>query len=227
MTEPDKLIAKRLMEYLPAIYSEDPAGETVLQRFLFAFEVLLLDVPFDDDDLDFAVDPLERKISRLHLVFNPQFTPKEFLSWLASWAALTLSAELSLAKKRRLLAEIIKLYRIRGTRKYLERLLALSLDASCVVNDAELPAFQVGAHSTVGFDTRLGGGPPHYFQIRMVAPKLSASQVTTQTELAIRIIEAAKPAHTFYELETVTAEMQVGTHSTVGLDTVLGAPPAK
>ena len=223
MTGTHNLTAKRLTEYLPAIYREDPEGNLVLGRFLYAFEVLFLDVPVEHSKLESAVEPLERTISRLHQIFNPQLTPEEFLPWLAKWAALTLRAELNSVKRRRLLSQIIRLYRIRGTRRYLEQLLTLCLDASCAVIDTELPAFQVETYSTVGIDTRIGGGPPHYFQVKMSAPNLNADEAGAQADLAINIIELAKPAHTFYELEMMTAQMQVGTHSTVGLDTVLGA----
>jgi phage tail-like protein len=228
MADRTERATKRLIEYLPAIYQDD-SGETLFSRFLRAFEILLLDVTIEAGELGEtdAVEPLERKIARLHLVFNAEQTPEEFLPWLAEWAALSFRAELSSARRRKLLSHIIPLYRIRGTRKYLEELLTLCLEATCSVSDTELPALQVGRYSTVGSDTRIGGGPPHFFRVRMVAPKLSPLEVKVQGDLAVEIIELAKPAHTYYDLEIVSPHMQVGTHSTVGLDTVLGPPPTE
>jgi|KBSSwiStaDraftv2_1062776.scaffolds.fasta_scaffold14580_2 phage tail-like protein len=224
MSETSKLTAKRLMEYLPGIYRDDSSRDGDLSTFLFAFEALLLEGAPDIPDLGREVEPLERKISRLHLIFNPSHTPEEFLPWLAGWAALTLHARLNPARRRKLLSRIIPLYRIRGTREYLEELLTLCIDTPCAVSDAELPALRVETHSLVGVDTRIGGGPPHFFNVKVVASSLSPEEASAQADLAINIIELAKPAHTYYELEIIAPQMQVGTHSTVGLDTVLGGP---
>jgi hypothetical protein len=40
--------------------------------------------------------------------------------------------------------------------------------------------------------------------------------------MAYEVVELAKPAHTTYEFEVNSPQMQVGIHSTVGLDTLLG-----
>jgi phage tail-like protein len=222
---------KHLLEYLPAIYQEpEPSGApSFLGRFLTAFERLLLDVDWRadnaearDEGREIEDEPLERKIADLHLYFDAAETPEEFLSWLAGWAALSFHPELNLSKRRKLLARIIALYRIRGTRKGLEEILRVCLDAIPSVNDHELPAMQIGTHSTVGSDTCLGGEPPHFFRVQLVAPKLNAPELEVQRRLAVSLIEISKPAHTYYELEIISRQMQVGTHSTVGLDTILG-----
>ena len=41
-------------------------------------------------------------------------------------------------------------------------------------------------------------------------------------EIARALIDLEKPAHTFYELIPVFPSMQIGRHSTVGVDTLLG-----
>jgi phage tail-like protein len=221
---------KRLWEYLPAIYQDpdDNGGENVVRRFLAAFERLFLDSGMEADSRDLEIgleqEPFERTISRLHFLVDPRETPDEFLPWLASWAALSLRSELSSTRKRKLIARIIPLYRIRGTRRYLEELLTICLDAISSVSDATIPALEVGVHSTIGADTHIGGGPAHFFRVRLIAPELNAPEVEKQCRLAESIIELAKPAHTYYELEVVSREFQVGIHSTVGLDTILGRP---
>ena len=227
LTEPKK----NLLEYLPAIYQEpeQEGAPSLLGRLLRAYERILLDVDRGAEDADaeeenrrIEDEPLEKKIAHLHLFFNAHETPEEFLNWLAGWAALSFRPELSVSKRRKLLAQIIPLYRIRGTRKYLEEILRVCLDAIPSVNDHEMPAMQIGTHSTVGRDSYLGGGPPHFFRVQVIAPKLNAAELETQCRLAVSLIELNKPAHTYYELEIVSRQMQVGTHSTVGLDTILG-----
>jgi len=225
------------MEYLPAIYQEaEPAHpKEFLGQFLLAFERLLLGGMGEEDTRALeAVSANEHQptaglgdeITRLHRYFDPRWTPEEFLPWLAGWAALTLRADLSLERKRKLLARIIPLYRIRGTKDYLQELLNLSVDAAVQVSDTELPELEVGSHSTVGSDTYLGGGAPYFFQVRMFAPRLSPAEVEAQMQIAREVIELGKPAHTDYDLAVVSPLLQVGVHSSIGVDTVLGPETA-
>jgi len=225
------------MEYLPAIYQEaHPAHpRTFLGQFLLVFENLLLGWKAETDalrgepeetDSETESEGLGQQIARLHEIFDPRETPEEFLPWLAGWAALSLRPDMSTARKRRLLAYIIPLYRIRGTRRYLEDLLMLSVDAVVHVSDTELPELQVERHSTVGSDTYIGGGAPYFFKVTLIAPRLSPRAIETQVQLARAVIELGKPAHTDYELVVVSPNFQVGVHSTVGVDTALGTATA-
>lgn len=226
------------MEYLPAIYQEVDAAhpKTFLGQLLLAFEKVLLGIEeekaptklamIEPSDQAIAIEGLAEEIARLHRLFDPLATPDEFLPWLAGWAALTLRSELSNSRKRKLLAHIISLYRIRGTRKYLEELLTLCVDAVATVADTELPALQVGVHSTTDSDTYIGGGAPYFFRVTLVAPLLGPREVQAQVKIAHAIVELAKPAHTIYELDVISPKLQLGISSTVGEDTVLGAPAA-
>jgi len=229
-----KISKPHLMEYLPAIYQEaDPAHpRTFLGQFLVAFEKVLLGWKekrgsrrggVEEAGSEFDVEGMGEKVARLHEIFDPSKTPEQFLPWLAGWTALSLRPDMNSERKRKLLAHIIPLYQIRGTRKYLEELLTLCVDAIVQVSDTELPALQVGRHSTVGSDTYLGGGAPYFFKVTLIAPKLDARAVEAQCHLARAVIELSKPAHTDYELVVVSHSFQMGVHSTVGVDTILGA----
>src|SRR5580658_651330 len=92
---------KTLLEYLPAIYQEaiPPERRPFLSGFLAAFEKVLLGYDGGARDAgklgERGRDPIEglgRKIARLYLLFDPQETPEKFLSWLSSWAALSIHA---------------------------------------------------------------------------------------------------------------------------------------
>jgi phage tail-like protein len=202
-----------------------------LDDFLLAFEKVLLGrhdgiVP-DHYTHRHPTQPeyvgLEEEVANLHRFFDPNETREDFLDWLARWAALSLRAGLSSERRRTLVARIIPLYRIRGTKKYVEELLRLHLDAAPSVDDTELPKLQVGAHSTVGKDTYVGGGPPHFFRVTLAFETKDPVQVNMQAQIARSVVDLAKPAHTFYELDVVSPAMQVGVHSTVGFDSILGS----
>jgi phage tail-like protein len=216
----------RLIELLPAIYQEpgDDGRPNYLPRFLSSFERVLWGVPpdrKDKGDAD-AGDGLRGKISRLSSLFDPSQAPEEFLPWLASWAALTLRSTLRLELKRELIANIIPLYGIRGTRAYLEQLLRICIDSPTAIEEEDIPAMQLGKHSTIGEDTYIEGGAPHFFRVRMVATHLSVASLEQQRQLAYEVVELAKPAHTGYEFRIESPQMQIGVHSTLGIDTVLG-----
>jgi len=225
------------MTYLPAIYQEaDPARpQKFLGQFLLAFESILLGTEDQSDrsvrnEDEYAAEirsqGLGDEIAGLYRVFDPATTPERFIEWLAGWAALSLRPELSTARKRKLLAHIIPLYRIRGTTRYIEQLLSLSLDAVASVSDVEPPALQVGIHSRVGRDTYIDGGPPFFFRVLLVGTGLSSAELEAQYRLATAVVELAKPAHTYYEIAVVSPNLQLGVHATIGIDTMISWPTA-
>ena len=163
---------------------------------------------------------LESLIAALHRLIDPWKTPEEFLPWLAQWAALTLATGLPAEIHRKLLANIIPLYRIRGTKSYLEQLLSIYLRVPADVID-DLPAMQVARHATIGRDSWVGGGPPHFFRVILRFSLAAGSELERQRRLARYVIELAKPAHTDYILEVSAPRFQIGVHSTVAMDSFL------
>ncbi len=209
----------RLLQYLPAMYREDP----FLGRFLAAFEDVLLG-PADGSGV--PLRGLEQVIDGLATLFDPMQTPEEFLPWLARWTAFSLRADLPPAKQRDFIANAIQLYRWRGTKHNLQKLMAIFTVLRPVVTEPEAAELQVGVHSTVGVDTYLAGAPPHFFQVTISLPDELRSQPLEvrerQLEIARDLIEMEKPAHTTYRLDVIFPSMQVGVQSTVGVDTILG-----
>jgi len=249
MRMPITVARKKMFDYLPAIYQEPewrPAAKDEvcpicgrdkhpkeyknhLEEFLEAFEKVLLG--FDElGDLE-DLTGLGQKIERLFELFepgperhpgqHPPRTPARFLPWLAGFAALTLPAGISENRQRELIARIIDLYHIRGTKKYLQELLDLCLKVGSAVSEEEIPPMQLGVRSTIGEDTYVGGGPPHFFKVDLHTRDLDASGVEAQRQIAHEVIELAKPAHTTYELTFTSPSMQIGVNSKIGLDTVL------
>jgi phage tail-like protein len=164
---------------------------------------------------------LEDEIAGLHDLFDPEETPEAFLQWLSTWVALAWRPDLSPSRQRRILANAVRLYRIRGTRAGIEESLRLYLDVLASVDDGDLPPFQIQVHSTVGVDTHLGGGASFLFQVTLAFPREDPEFVSEQTRLAREVIELGRPAHTRYVLRTLYPRFRIGAHSRVGVDTVL------
>ena len=232
--------ASRYLDYLPAIYQEGAqvGRPNFLGRFLLAFEHVLTglgdpDEPGLEEILNGITDPLTgaSRLAGVERYFDPgpgqpdaQRAPAEFLPWLASWVALALREDWGDEQRRRLIGQIVALYRERGTRAGLAKLLQTYAGMGVQIEEFTAP-LQVGVTSRVGVDTMVGGGPPHYFLVRMFLTGDPAT-LARQEQVARAIIDQEKPAHTHYELWIEVPTLQIGVHSTVGVDTLLGTPPS-
>jgi phage tail-like protein len=146
---------------------------------------------------------LAEEIAAIPLLLDPYAAPREFLPWLAQWVAVSDLSGLSVDKQRRLIAKIVPLYSRRGTRGYLEELLAFYAPEGAVVaiDEDGVSGFTVG-DATVGLDTRLGGEQAFWFRVSVTLPHPPHGEEQARLEQQLRrVIDLAKPAHTMYQLE--------------------------
>lgn len=189
------------LQYLPGILQAEPS----MNRLLLAFERILTGLPNDPDHPDpLPQQPgLEAYIDRIYTYFDPhpvqsgetsedlqaQRTPDEFLPWLASWVALSLRDDWEPEVKRRFISQMVSLYRQRGTKAGLKRLLELYTN-----EEVEIYEF---AHV------------PHYFQVQMTLSAGNPELLRKKEEIARAILNQEKPAHTFYSLQILVPSMQI------------------
>lgn len=202
----DKQVSSYL-DYLPAIFRQD----AFLGRFLLAFEKTL--------------SGLEEQLDGIHHYFDPdpEKAPVEFLEWLSGWVALSLRADLNDDQRRDFIANAVPLYRLRGTKQGLEALIRIYTALAPTIDELSSP-LQIGVHSTIGKDTILNGGAPHFFKVTIRLGDPNPEKRKRMTEVATAIIDMEKPAHTRYELIVESPTLQIGKHSTIGVDTLLGPP---
>jgi phage tail-like protein len=110
-----------LLDHLPAFWRADPDAALAMDHALSLFEGFLTE--------------LDGRIDGLRHLFDPRLCPPEALDWLASFVALVFDPRLSESTRRVLLAEIVPLYRKRGTVPGLARL--CSIIAECNVDIVE------------------------------------------------------------------------------------------
>lgn len=197
----------RLLHHLPAVYHKPGT----LCQLLTLFENFL----FGQDQTETEKErsrqtgadslPLADNIAAIASLFNARQTPREFLPWLSQWVALSDFGDLTEAQHRQLIARIVPLYALRGTKVYLERLLELFKPENfqIKVDDSSLQGFTIGT-SKVGEGTVFLSDRPFWFRVIVT---LSASEKNRADLNAFkahweqrlcRIIDLAKPVHTLY-----------------------------
>jgi phage tail P2-like protein len=117
-------------------------------------------------------------------------TEPEFLPWLASWVSLSLRADWDEATKRSFIQQIVPMYRLRGTRAGLQRMLELYTRERVEVDD------QFAA-------------PPDFFQVKLTLSGADPVLFQRKQRIARAIIDQEKPAFTFYALEVVVPAMRL------------------
>lgn len=147
------------IESLPVIYADND----FLGRFLLLFQNVW--------------EPLEQRQDHIDMYFDPRTSPANFLPWLASWLDLSFNQHWPETRRRRLLAEAIDLYRWRGTRYGLVRMIEVCTGITPEVTDN--PA------------------QPYIFDVKITLPK----DGDIDKNLIEELIQAHKPAHAGYRLE--------------------------
>ena len=171
------------LAYLPRVFTPDLArgDDPFLGQFLLAFEAVLTGLP-DRPGLQQAIDGVAD-------LLDPATTREDFLPWLAGWVGLTLRADWDTATRRRFIREIVPLYRLRGTKDGLGRMLSLYTGQPVEIDDD---------HAV-----------PHFFTVALTLPQADPEQVRRIQEIARAIVDQEKPAHTFYALEVNTPTMRL------------------
>ncbi len=229
------------LQYLPAVYSEDAESRDFLGRFLSIFDTMQ--------------NRIANQIGNIARLFDPAATPSDFLPWLASWLDLTLDQHWPEAKRRQLLQEAHRLYRLRGTPEGLRRHIQIYTgrapqilehfklrrwlfldharlgDQSALWGQAIVRRLQLDEQAEIGKFQLINHDDPLRDPFHVHAHQftvfvpLRQGGSETQQQTLARIVEMAKPAHTQGTVRIVEPRFRVGIQSCIGLDTVIGQYP--
>ncbi len=147
------------LDFLPVIFQDSD----FLGRFLLIFQSIW--------------EPLEHRQDHLPMYFDPRTCPEPFLQWLSDWLGVLVGPVSEEGRLRMLLGEAVELYRWRGTRYGLTRMIEI----------------------TTGITPLIGEAPedPAVLRIRVSVPPESK----VDRDAIERLIVANKPAHAAYLLE--------------------------
>jgi phage tail-like protein len=212
-------------QYLPAIYSASDSPERFLDRFLANFEGFYT--------------AIEERIEHSHMLLDPRATPAANLPWLASWFGLVLDPQWDEARRRFLVRNVDRFYRLRGTVQGLVSTLRVYLGAALDDTVFDRAASDVGGIRVVErFLTRDTGGAQYGDPAAEPAAGADAyTRVATSAHrfdmlvpvelgadglaMVRRIVETAKPAQTWFDIRRYYDLFIVG-QARLGLDTELG-----
>jgi phage tail-like protein len=223
-----RAVAPRLsyLSYLPAVFGRrDPAtptGATFLERFLAMFEGRLTRI--------------EARYEAVARLLNPHAADDAWLDFLAGWFDLVLDPRWPRARRAALLAQIVELYRLRGTREGMLR----TVEVFTGHRPALIEGFQIRPRTgmILGCAGVLGCAPlggldvdaaaseallaAYAHRIDLVAHIDDDCDVSTAAPAIAALIDAIKPAHVDVQLRVASASSRIGLESTIGLDFVLG-----
>jgi phage tail-like protein len=158
--------SSRYLRYLPGLFHDDD----FLGRFLLIMEAIW--------------EPLEQRQDHIELYANPRTCPESFLGWLGSWLSLALDDHWPEARRRNLLKEAMDLYRWRGTRYGLMRMIEVCTGLAPEIDDVPAPSDSARSE-------------PFVFRVRLTIPP----DAGVDRELVETLVRAHKPAHAGYVLE--------------------------
>lgn len=240
------------LQYLPAVYSEEPVSRDFLSRFLSLFDTIR--------------DGISDRVRDAALYFDPEATPAEapsrgaadFLTWLGSWIGLAVESNWPIEKRRRLVRDAHRLYELRGTPEGLRLHVQLYAgreprilehfrlrqwmflgsgrlgDCSALFGSTIVRRLQLDRFSRIGEFQLIDFGDPlrdpfhaqaHRFSV--MVPLRDGADEETERRILERVIELSKPAHTKADLQLIRPTFRIGVQSFVGVDTVVAAYPAE
>jgi phage tail-like protein len=100
--------------YLPAVYREDAASASFLDRFLA--------------NLEGTNTAIEDRIAAAQVLFDVRSTPADALAWLASWFGVVLDPSWDENRQRLFIAHAMEFFQWRGTVRGIQMALRLALD---------------------------------------------------------------------------------------------------
>lgn len=183
------------VEYLPQIYRGRGETDSFLSRFLFIFQSLYTDL---NDEID--------KIPR---IFAPEQVDGKFLNWLAQWFSIEDVYIWGEEKLRILLKNIIELYKIKGTKECIKKVIKIYLgEVPIIVEQFEVADNDLYIKSKENIEN-LFGDNGYVFTVILKTNK--SIEPETYAEL-MKIISRFKPIDTICNLVVLNNEIYLDYH---------------
>ncbi|MFD0676893.1 MULTISPECIES: phage tail protein [unclassified Paenibacillus] len=196
-----------LISYLPPIYQEMQDESRFLDRFLSMFGTFFQD--------------MEEKIDRISKYFDPDAVHGHYLEWLGTWLAVSEDESWGEGKLRQLIKQAPELYKLRGTRQGLSRMLQIYTGSEpYIIEYFQMKQMQERSELRELL-SRLYGDNPYVFCVML--PQ-ECVQTDKQRLIVESIINDQKPAFTEGKLTLLQPWMYIDMHTYMGINTFLSEP---
>jgi phage tail-like protein len=160
---------------LPAAFQEDD----FCQRMMSAFDEVLA--------------PMFTTLDCLDSYLDPELAPDDFVDWLASWVGIDIDETWTLERLRRLILDVVALYRIRGTGAGLAAHVNLYAGVTPEIEESG------GCDWSETAGSPMPGSPHPHLTVRLRVEDADNVKRTTVS----RIVAASRPAHMPYLVEMI------------------------
>lgn len=200
-----ELAGTSLIDYLPQIYKMNDKS-LFLSRFLFIFQSLYADLNNDIDNLP--------------RLFAPDRVDEEFLNWLVQWFSIKDTYIWGEEKLRILLKNIIELYKIKGTKQSIKKIVELYLGVTpLVIERFEVTDNESYKNAKEHIDN-LFGDNGFTFSVIINTDKNISSEAYAEL---MRIINRFKPIDTICNLVILNDEIYLDYHCYLGINSYVAS----
>lgn len=167
--------ADPIVEMMPAVYQEDE----FTGRFTAGLDAVIAPIMSVLDCLDAYIDPL--------------LSPEDFLEWLAGWVGIPLHAEIPLERRRILVANAVRLHRMRGT------VTGLRIQVELLTGGR----VELADNGGVSWSDTPGGPLPGEDTPRLAVRVRTDDPESVPLDVLDDVVNWAKPAHVVHRVEVV------------------------
>jgi phage tail-like protein len=196
-----------LLSYLPAIYAEEDKETGFLERWLALFGSF-----FED---------MDKQIAGIAKHLDPESVSGDYLKWLASWVGIASDDHWTDEQLRNLIAAAPEIYRKRGTREGIERMIEIYVgERPLIIEYFQL--HQIRSNSDFSsIVNELYTMNPYTFCVLMKAERIENEK---QRSIVERLINEQKPAFTEAKLILLQPWLYMDMHTYLGINTYLSEP---
>lgn len=192
------------VDYLPELYRTESGENSFLSRFLGIFQSIYVD--------------LEDKIDIMPLKFDPDYTSRDFLNWIADWLSIK-DIELWGEKRlRKLIKECVSIYKIKGTRKAISRVVEDYIGVEPIIVEQFEIKNNMFYHNQVNILENLFGDNGYVFTVML--PQSCVKDTENYIEL-LRVINNAKPVDSICNLVILTDQIYLDNHCYIGINSFI------
>ena len=192
------------LAYLPSIYQEDRASRQFLERYLSLFASFM--------------ESVTEQVEAVPKLYELSTTSEDFLQWIGYWLGIRHVEHWDEEALRTLLLEAPDLFKRRGTRYVIERLLTICLgEKPFILEQFETVVHRQDQDLKQVFD-HLYGTDPYTFFIFIRSELIEEEEVRAFVE---QLIEEEKPAYTRGVVVALDPWMYLDMHTYLGVNTYL------